>query len=138
MKNYRAFVKWQAENNGLKVERFVPGRNDQVVLRREPQKYPQFEFRNVGANGEIWTGEGTATGSQFPSLETVPRSEWPDENMCSISFRLSYGKFDYFNGGDIPGIRPKARRGTTWKRPWPRRWGRWKRPSWTITATWTR
>lgn len=26
-------------------------RNDQVVLRREPQKYPQFEFRNVAASG---------------------------------------------------------------------------------------
>jgi len=24
--------------------------------------------------------------------------------MCSTSFRISYGKFDYFNGGDIPGI----------------------------------
>jgi len=24
--------------------------------------------------------------------------------MCSTSFRLSYGQFDYFNGGDISGI----------------------------------
>ena len=28
MTNYVAFVKWQAEKNALKVERFVPGRND--------------------------------------------------------------------------------------------------------------
>ena len=26
----------------------------------------------------------------------MPRAEWPHENMCSISFRLSYGKFDFF------------------------------------------
>ncbi len=103
-KNYRAFVKWQAEHSGMKVERFTPGRNDQVTLRRAPKKYPNFEFRNVGANGEVWTGVGTATRRHFPDLDTVLRADWPSENMCSTSFRLSYGNFDYFNGADIPGI----------------------------------
>jgi beta-lactamase superfamily II metal-dependent hydrolase len=103
-KNYRAFVKWQVEQNGLKVERFTPGRNDQVSLVREPGKHRDFEFRNIGANGEIWTGVGTATRHHFPSLDNLARADWPSENMCSTSFRLSYGKFDYFNGADIPGI----------------------------------
>ena len=107
--NYRAFVQWQVEHQKLKVERFVPGRNDQVVLCRDAKKYPNFQFRNVGANGEVWTGQGTATEKHFPPLDTVPRSLWPHENMCSISFRLSYGKFDYFNGGDIPGVPPAGR-----------------------------
>ncbi|MBI4873660.1 MAG: hypothetical protein HY822_03390 [Acidobacteria bacterium] len=104
VKNYRAFLEWQSKNNGLKAERFAPGRNDQVVLLREPKKYPEFEFRNVGANGEVWTGVGSATRRHFPDLETVPRADWPSENPLSISFRLSYGKFDFFNGGDITGI----------------------------------
>ena len=108
VKNYRAFAKWQIEHNGMKGERFVPGRNDQVVLCRDAKKYPNFEFRNVGANGEIWTGVGTTTRQHIPDLETVPRADWPHENICSISFRLSYGKFDYFNGGDIPGIPPEG------------------------------
>ena len=73
MRNYLAFVKWQTEKNGLTVERFVPGRNDQVVLCREPEKYPRFEFRNVGVNGEIWTGSGTATQHRMPPLETIAR-----------------------------------------------------------------
>ncbi|MBM3744342.1 MAG: MBL fold metallo-hydrolase [Acidobacteria bacterium] len=103
-RNYRAFAKWQAEHKGLKVERFTPGRNDQVVLLRAPEKYRNFEFRNIGANGEIWTGVGTNTRHHFPALETIARADWPSENMCSTSFRLSYGPFDYFNGGDIPGI----------------------------------
>jgi hypothetical protein len=107
VQNYRAFANWQTEHKGLTVERFVPGRGDQVVLRRDAKKYPYFEFRNVGANGEIWTGTGTATQTHFPPLETIPRALWPHENMCSISFRLSYGKFDFFNGADIPGIGPK-------------------------------
>jgi hypothetical protein len=108
-KNYRAFVKWQTEHNGLRVERFAPGRNDQVVLCRDRKKYPSFQFRNVGVNGEIWTGAGTSTHQHFPPLDTVPHALWPHENMCSVSFRLSYGRFDYFNGGDIPGIVPEGR-----------------------------
>ncbi|MCX6617824.1 MAG: hypothetical protein NTZ98_17215 [Acidobacteria bacterium] len=103
-KNYRAFVKWQTENRGMKVERFTPGRNDQVVLLRDPKKYADFELRAVGANGEIWTGVGATTRRHFPPLDTVPRADWPTENHCSTSFRLSYGRFDYFNGADIPGI----------------------------------
>jgi hypothetical protein len=108
-KNYRAFVKWQTEHKGLRVERFAPGRSNQVVLCRDAKKYPNFQFRNVGANGEIWTGEGTSTHKHFPPLDTVPRALWPHENLCSISFRLSYGRFDYFNGGDIPGIVPQGK-----------------------------
>jgi len=102
--NYQAFVKWQVANNGMTVEAFKPGRNDQVVLCHDAKKYPTFEFRNVGVNGEIWTGTGTVTRACFPPLDTVPRADWPDENMCGTSFRISYGKFDYFNGADIRGI----------------------------------
>lgn len=103
-KNYRAFVQSQVQSHGVKAERFVPGRNDQIVLLREARKYHDFEFRNIGANGEVWTGTGTNTRQHFPALDGVPKADWPSENHCSISFRLSYGKFDFFNGGDIPGI----------------------------------
>ncbi len=86
------------------MERFAPGRNDQVVLRRDAKRYPSFDFRNVGANGEVWTGVASVTRNHFPVLDGVTKPDWPSENMCSISFRISYGKFDYFNGGDIPGV----------------------------------
>ncbi len=102
--NYQVFVKWQMANKGMSMEAFKPGRNDQVILRRDAKRYPDFEFRNVGANGEIWTGTGTATQRCIPALDAVPRADWPDENMCSTSFRISYGDFDYFNGGDLRGI----------------------------------
>jgi len=108
MKNYVAFVKWQTEHNGLKVERFAPGRNDQVVLCREAAKYPQFEFRNVAGSGEIWTGQGSATERRVPPLDPAARKKWPDENVLSIAFLVRYGKFKFFNGGDIPGIRKNS------------------------------
>jgi len=104
IKNYRAFVKWQSEQNGMKVERFKPGRNDQILLLRAPGKVPAFEVRNLMANGEIWTGVGSTTRQHFPELKDVPPEDRPSENMCSAGLRLSYGKFDFYTGGDIPGI----------------------------------
>ena len=99
---YRAFL----EKGGAKGERLAPGRADQIVQKREPAKYPDFEIRNVASNGDIWTGKGSAAAPRFPPLDTVPRADWPTENMCSNVIRIRYGRFDYFSGGDIPG-RPR-------------------------------
>ncbi|KAF1713771.1 hypothetical protein CSC74_16895 [Pseudoxanthomonas yeongjuensis] len=93
--NYRSFLDWQAKHRGLKVEQFQPGRNDQLKLLHEPNAYPQFAIRNVYANGRVWTGEGTRTRPVFS------REEAPGENALSIAFKLSYGAFDYFSGGDL-------------------------------------
>jgi beta-lactamase superfamily II metal-dependent hydrolase len=106
MENYRAFLTWQIANRGLVAEQLVPGRNDQIVLVHEPARYPAFEVRNVAANVEIWTGVDANTRFHFPPLEHLPESEQPSENMCSLAIRLSYGRFDYFNGGDMPGVPP--------------------------------
>jgi hypothetical protein len=104
MENYRAFLEFQRTRHGMRVERFQPGRKDQVVLRREAARYPSFEVRNVASNGEIWTGVGVETRRHFPALDGVPARDRPSENMCSIAFRMSYGKFDYYSGGDITGL----------------------------------
>ena len=96
MQNYRAFLKWQIEHRGTKVERFRPGR--QIVLRTAPSKYPEFEIRNVTGNAEVWTGVASNTRQQYPI------EELRDENICSNGFRLSYGKFDFGSFGDIPGV----------------------------------
>ena len=104
VKNYRAFLKWQSEHNSMRVERIQPGRNDQIILTRLPKQYPNFELRIIMANGEVWTGVGSATRQHIPELKDLPLADRPTENMCSAGFRLSYGKFDYFSGGDIPGI----------------------------------
>jgi glyoxylase-like metal-dependent hydrolase (beta-lactamase superfamily II) len=100
---YRAFL----ESGGSKGERLVPGRKDQIVLTADPGRYPDFEIQNIAASGEVWTGTGTATHTRFPALASIPREDWPTENMCSLAIRLRYGAFDYFSGGDMPGnLRP--------------------------------
>jgi hypothetical protein len=88
----------------MKVERLKPGRNDQIVLRRDPAKYPNFEVRNISANGEVWTGVGANTRAYHPRIADLKPEDYPTENMCSMGIRVSYGKFDFYSGGDIPGV----------------------------------
>jgi hypothetical protein len=98
MLNYRAFLEWQIKNRGLKVERFEAGRADQIVLVHAPKDFPQFSVQNIAANGWVWTGGGTASRNRFPE------GMLPDENNCSLAFRMNYGAFSYFNGGDMAGV----------------------------------
>lgn len=104
LQNYRDFISWQSENNGLVPERFQPGRNDQIVLKNDPDKYPEFSVRNIAANGEMWTGVASNTKNHFPPLADLEPENYPNENISSLALRLSYGAFDYFTGGDIAGI----------------------------------
>jgi len=104
MANYKSFLDWQMGHNGITVERFGVGRNDQIELLKDKGGYPEFEVRNIIANGEVWTGVATGTRHIFPRLEDIDPGEYPTENVCSIGIRISYGKFDYFNGGDMTGV----------------------------------
>jgi beta-lactamase superfamily II metal-dependent hydrolase len=102
MGNYRKFIAAPHEG-GMTVERFRPGSSTQIKLRREPGKYPTFTIRNIIANGEVWTGDGDQTRHLFPGVESLAAGDLPTENMCSLGFRLQYGAFRYFTGGDLPG-----------------------------------
>ena len=89
----------------MQVDRLKPGRNDQIVLKHESAKYPNFEVRNIATNGEVWTGVGTNTRAYHPRIADLKPEDYPTENMCSSVIRISYGKFDFYSGGDIPGVR---------------------------------
>jgi len=101
MANYRRFI--AARKDHMRVEQFAPGSPQQIQLRRDPVKYPNFEIRNIIGNGELWTGPGQATRHLFPPLDSLPAADRPNENMCSLGLRLQYGRFRYFTGGDLPG-----------------------------------
>ncbi len=104
IENYRQFLDWHMENTGLIAEKIIPGSNEQFLLKNDPATYPGFEIRNVAANGEVWTGVANNTRHHFPPIETLDKSQFPSENMCSSAIKISYGSFDYFNGGDITGV----------------------------------
>ena len=86
-----------------RYEVFRPGRADQIQQLRNPNA--AFEVRNIAANGEVWTGRGTETRSQFPAnWMSLPPADQPGENHFSIAIRIRYGLFSYFSGGDTPGV----------------------------------
>ena len=99
--NYLEYVKSRS-TRGQACERAQVGSASQIRLIRQPGKYPDFAIRNLAANGEVWTGVEDGTRHLFPALETLEKRNYPTENMCSIAIRLSYGKFHYFTGGDLP------------------------------------
>jgi beta-lactamase superfamily II metal-dependent hydrolase len=93
-----------ARANPERMERFQAGRNDQIKLLRAPGDYPDFKVQNTAVNGEVWTGVGETTRSRFPEgWRSLPEQDHPNENQCSLGIRVSYGKFDFYTGGDIPG-----------------------------------
>ena len=104
LRNYRDFLAYQQDKNHLQVERFRVGVNDQIILLHDSGRYDNFEIRNIAANGEIWTGVAENTRHHFPPLDQIPEGQKPSENMCCIAIRMSYGAFDYFTAGDIPGV----------------------------------
>ncbi len=105
MRNYKSFVKSKLVNNTIIFEKSIPGSNTQIVLKKDAKKYQSvFEIRNIISNGELWTGKDANTKKLFPELSTLRSDHYPSENMCSIGIRLSYGRFDYFSGGDMPGV----------------------------------
>lgn len=99
--NYRRSAQYQQRTKGLKIERFAPGTDTQLVLKHNPAKYPAFHIRNLVANGEIWTGRGRETRCTFPPLDSITKDNMPAENLLCAAFKLTYGKFDYYAGGDL-------------------------------------
>jgi len=102
LKNFHAFV--SAYKERMREETIKVGRADQIVLRHDAKAFPNFEVRNVAGSGMVWSGAGDDARSIFPPLESIAAEDKPSENMCSIGLRIRYGKFDYFTGGDMPGV----------------------------------
>jgi beta-lactamase superfamily II metal-dependent hydrolase len=98
--NYLDYVR-SRQRLGRPTERIKVGSASQIRLVHQPSPNSNFTVRNLVANGDIWTGDGEQTRRCFPDLKDLKKADYPTENMCSIAIRLSYGKFDYFTGGDL-------------------------------------
>ena len=102
--NYRKFLDAQVASRRLQVVHAVAGRVDQLAPRHGGTTAAPFAVRIIAANNLIWTGQGDAARVRFPPLDQIPvADDRPNENMCSIALRVSYGPFDLFSGGDMPG-----------------------------------
>src|SRR5690606_37317668 len=102
--NYLKFIIHHQKNSRLNVEQLKPGSNKQIVLGYNADDYPTFSIRNVKSNGVIWIGENDDVGN-FPfNPPLVNDKGYYNENPLSIALNISYGKFNYYVGGDLPGI----------------------------------
>ncbi len=98
IKEYWKFCDYQIKNKGMKMEQFVIGSDKQFSLLNNPNAYKNFKIQNLAANGHVWTGKGLKAKKNFSGDPTLF-----DENVNSTAFKLTYGKFSYFNGGDLSG-----------------------------------
>lgn len=99
LQEYWKFTRYQVENKGMHYDTIRPGSAAQIHLTRQPQRYPDWQVRNIAANGRIWTGYRE---NEYFSLFSP--GQYPGENPLSVCLKISYGPFDYFSGGDISGI----------------------------------
>ena len=90
-KNWERFARSMSERDGMKVEKFDLGSGSQFVLVNHPEKYPDFRIRNYHVNGLVWNNGEVKDCWQGKPVR---------ENGASAGFLLSYGKFDWFTGGD--------------------------------------
>lgn len=91
----------QAVARGMKAERIRVGTCDQIVLQHDAaQRYADFEVRNLASNGVIWDG---AKGTRDYATEHLAftRKNHIAENALSSAFRIRYGAFTYYTGGDM-------------------------------------
>lgn len=98
LKNYWSFADYQSKTNAMLHTTLEAGKLNQIKLTNAPMDFPDFNIRNIAVNGNIWTGHGET----FHSLYKLGDS--PGENPLSACIKISYGKFDYFTGGDIKGV----------------------------------
>ena len=108
--NWITAVKWLNANNNLNVEKFSAGSNTQMALKYDASTFSNCRIQNLSVNGDVWTGVGTGYTATFPELSKIvcasPPSVangdcCPEENHESCTFKVSYGAFDYFAGGDL-------------------------------------
>ena len=113
--NWLKFIQYQEKANGLKRTPFVVGRGNQIVLKKSPDKFKGlFQVLNVCGNGTLCTEAPKPEDEFNPEIQLAtenqflkyPHNDRPgaNENLFSIGFRLSYGKFRFFTAGDYSGV----------------------------------
>jgi ribonuclease BN (tRNA processing enzyme) len=80
--NLQRFIGYQQKNNGMATEKLKPA------------------IRGIKTNGTIWTGQGNETLTYFTADSALDPNGRFNENPLSLAIKISYGKFDYFTGGD--------------------------------------
>ena len=103
--NYQRFIAYKQQHEKLIAEQLKVGSVSQIILKHQTTNfYPNFRVRGVKANGIIWNGIGDSTYTYFTANNVLDEKGKFSENPLSLAIKISYGKFDYFTGGDNTGL----------------------------------
>ena len=102
--NYLKFIKYQQGQNGLNVERLRVGEHDQIKMLHNPKDYNNFKVENLKVNQYILSQESNTLEEYNFNPPLVNEKGYYNENPLSTALKISYGNFDYYVGGDLPGV----------------------------------
>lgn len=88
-----------ATARGMKAHRFEVGARNQIALLHDAASFPEFEIRNIVANGVIWDGKDGVVDVAKTHIAQTGKDEI-HENRLSAGIRIRYGRFSYYTGGD--------------------------------------
>ena len=96
---FHKFTEWKLKNGEIKMEPFDVGRLDQITLKKNREKYPDFHIRNLCANAIVWNRQ---TGELIDFYGLNPKNHRL-ENLMSLGILVAFGPFRYYTGGDVAG-----------------------------------
>lgn len=102
--NLQRFIEYQKATSGMQATSLQVGSDNQIVLKYQPYKYPTCKVVGVKANGSISTGKRNESFTYFTPGSILDAKNKFNENLLSLALTVSYGKFDYFTGGDNTGL----------------------------------
>ena len=102
----RAWIPYMHDRYGMQAHAFEVGAVNQICLQRSdaPRYRDTFSIRNLHANCVYWDGHGRTVDYAPEFMRRVPESGrygGVGENSLSLGFRLDYGAFSAYFGGDI-------------------------------------
>jgi len=102
LKMIREWLPYMEKRCGMQCHAFEVGAKDQIrMLRGGHGQYP-FSVRNLHANCVYWDGKDGTVDYAPEFLRRVPDSKGQVyENSLSLGFRLDYGTFSAYLGGDV-------------------------------------
>ena len=101
--NFLKFTNYHKRAFGATQETFRVGAYNQIALLYNPLRYTEeFSILNLAANGEVWNQHDGST-TRYYDLHPDNTANYGNENTRSIAFRIDYGDFSYFTGGDVSG-----------------------------------
>lgn len=96
----KEFYDYMQAEQGLKIEKFRLGEKNQVAMKNDPERYPEFFIRNICGNGRLWKEDGTIIDLYKDLIEREHPAKL-NENGMSLGMIVGYGPFRFFTAGDF-------------------------------------